>query len=95
MEMEAGQLANKGSETNIIGPQPFFGYSSMKYKTDLNELSEQRNKDHTSDLPSDSHAKRFLSYSNKRTEQILNLTKTEIKTLTGKKYTRFPKSCPA
>jgi hypothetical protein len=36
--------------------------------------------EHFSDLPSDSLAKRFLSYS---TKQILNLTKTEIKTLTG------------
>jgi hypothetical protein len=55
----------------------------MKYKTDLNEWMEQRKMEHFSDLPSDSLAKRFLSYSNKRTEQILNLTKTEIKTLTG------------
>jgi hypothetical protein len=60
---------------NLIGwPQsePFFGDSSIKYKPDLNEW-----------IPSDSLAKHFLSYSNKRTEQILNLTKTEIKTLTG------------
>jgi hypothetical protein len=35
-----------------------------------------------SDLPTDSVAKRFMSYSNKRTKQILNLSKTEIKTLT-------------
>jgi RNase H len=80
---EADQLANKGSETHFIGPEPFFGYSSMKYKTDLNEWIEQRKMEHFSDLPSDSLAKRFQSYSNKRTEQILNLTKTEIKTLTG------------
>jgi hypothetical protein len=39
--------------------------------------------EHFSDLPSESLAKRFLSYLNKRTDQILNLTKTEIKTLTG------------
>jgi ribonuclease HI len=34
---ETDQLVNKGSETHVIGPEPFFGYSSMKYKTDLNE----------------------------------------------------------
>jgi hypothetical protein len=51
----------------------------MKYRADLNEWIEQRQKDHFSDLSHDSLAKRFLSYSNKRTEQILNLTKTEIK----------------
>jgi hypothetical protein len=55
----------------------------MKYKTDPHEWIEQWKKDHFSDLPSDSLAKRLLSYSNKRTKQILNLTKTEIKTLTG------------
>jgi hypothetical protein len=33
--------------------EPFFGYSSMKYKTDLNEWIEQRKKDHFSDLPSE------------------------------------------
>jgi ribonuclease HI len=49
---EEDQLANKGSETNFIGPEPFFGYSSMKYKSDLNEWIEQRKKDHFSDLPS-------------------------------------------
>jgi ribonuclease HI len=27
---EAEQLANKGSETHFIGPEPFFGDSSMK-----------------------------------------------------------------
>jgi ribonuclease HI len=56
---EADQLANKGSKTHFIGPEPFFDYSSMKYKTDLNEWIEQRNKDRFSDLPSDSFAKRF------------------------------------
>jgi ribonuclease HI len=30
---EADQLANKGSETHFIGPEPFFGYSSMKYNS--------------------------------------------------------------
>jgi hypothetical protein len=60
---ESDQLANRGSEPYLIGPEPFFGYSSMKYKTDLNEWIEQRKKDHFSDLPSDSLAKRFLSYS--------------------------------
>jgi ribonuclease HI len=41
---EADQLANKSSETHFI--EPFFGYSSMKHKTDLNEWIEQRKKDH-------------------------------------------------
>jgi ribonuclease HI len=35
---EADQLANKGSETHLVGPEPFFRYSNMKYKTDLNDL---------------------------------------------------------
>jgi hypothetical protein len=48
---EADQLANKGSETHFTGPEPFFGYSSMKYKTDLNEWIEQRKMEHFSDLP--------------------------------------------
>jgi hypothetical protein len=55
----------------------------MKLKTDLNEWIEQRKKNHFSNLPSDSLAKRFLCYSNKRTEQILNLIKIEIKTHSG------------
>jgi hypothetical protein len=55
---EAHQLPNKGSETHFIGPEPFFGYSIMKYKTDLNDWIEQRKKDHFIDLPSDSLAKR-------------------------------------
>jgi hypothetical protein len=80
---DAVQLANKGSETHFIGPEPFFGYSIMKYKTDLNELIEQRKKDHFNDLPSGSLAKCFLSYSYKRTEPILNLPKLDIKTFTG------------
>jgi hypothetical protein len=53
---EVNQLANKESQTYFIGPEPFFGYSSIKYKTDLNEWIEQRKKDHFSDLPSDSLA---------------------------------------
>jgi hypothetical protein len=71
---ESDQLANKGSETHFIGPEPFSGYSSTKHKTDLNEWIEQRKKNHFSDLPSDSLAKRFLSHSDK----ILYLTKTEM-----------------
>jgi ribonuclease HI len=43
---EADQLANKRSETFFIEPEPFFRYSSMKYKTDLNEWIKQRKKDH-------------------------------------------------
>jgi RNase H len=53
---EADQLANKGSESHFIGHKPFFGYSSIKYKTDLNEWIEQRKMEHFSDLPSDSLA---------------------------------------
>jgi hypothetical protein len=44
---------------------------------------EQKKKDHFSDQPSNSLTKHVLSYSNKITKQILNLTKTEIKNLTG------------
>jgi hypothetical protein len=43
---ETGQL---WSETHFIGPEPFFGYSSIKYKTNLNEWIEQGKKDHFSE----------------------------------------------
>jgi ribonuclease HI len=35
--VEADQLANKGSAARFIGPEPFFGNISMKYKTDFND----------------------------------------------------------
>jgi RNase H len=56
---QADRLANKGSETHFIGSESFFGYSSMKYKIDPHEWIEQRKKDHFSDLPGDTLAKRI------------------------------------
>ena len=33
----ADQLANEGSDTYFIGPEPFFGYNNTKYKATLEE----------------------------------------------------------
>ena len=79
----ADQLANKGSETYFIGPEPFFGFNSSKHKRALNEWINERKCGHFDQLPANSLSRRFLDYSEKRTKMLLSLTKSEMKTVTG------------
>ena len=77
----ADQLANKGADTRFIGPEPCFCYNSNKHKRTLSEWIEHKKRIHFDNLPPNSLARKFLSYSSKRTELVLKLT--DIKTLTG------------
>jgi RNase H len=79
----ADQLANEGSDSYFIGPEPFFGYNNTKCKLILDEWILRRKKAHFETLPPNSLARRFLSYSSKRTQELLTLTKSELKTITG------------
>jgi hypothetical protein len=77
------QLANKGSETYFIGPEPFFWFNGSKYKREPAGWMDKRKSDHFDLLPENSLSRRFLDYSGKRTEMLLTLTKSELKTVTG------------
>jgi hypothetical protein len=44
---------------------------------------DKRKSDHFDLLPENSLSRRFLDYSGKRTEMLLTLTKSELKTVTG------------
>jgi hypothetical protein len=43
----------------------------------------KKKSDHFDLLPEDSLSRQFLDYSGKRTEMLLTLTKSELKTVTG------------
>lgn len=79
----ADKLANKGAESCFVGPEPFFGHNSSKHKKALEDWIVDRKKTHFNTLPTNSLSKQFLNYSSKRTNLILALTKSEIKTLAG------------
>jgi RNase H len=79
----ADQLANEGSDIYFIGPEPFLGYKKTKCKLILDEWMLRRKKAHFETLPLNSLARRFLSYSSKRTQELLTLTKSELKIITG------------
>jgi hypothetical protein len=79
----ADHFANKGAENFFIGPEPFFGFNGSKYKRELAGWMNQRKSDHFDLLPENSLSRRFLVYSGKRTEMLLTLTKSELKTVTG------------
>jgi RNase H len=80
----ADQLANKGAETYFIGPEPFFGFNGSKYKRELAGWMNKRKSDQFDLLHENSSlSRRFLDYSGKRTEMLLTLTKSELKTVTG------------
>jgi hypothetical protein len=78
----ADQLANKGAETYFIGPEPFFEFNGSKCKRELAGWMNKRKSDHFDLLPENSQSRGFLDYSGKRTEMLLTLTKSELKTVT-------------
>jgi hypothetical protein len=67
----ANKLANEGSDNYFIGPEPFFGYNNTKCKQILDEWILRRKKTHFEIFPLNSLARRFLSYSSKRTQELL------------------------
>jgi hypothetical protein len=47
----ANQLANKGSEARLIGPEPFFGYNNnTKYKTELKDWIDKRKRNNICEM---------------------------------------------
>jgi predicted transcriptional regulator len=40
------KLANKGTETRFIFPEPFISYNNTKYKTELKEWIDKRKRNH-------------------------------------------------
>jgi hypothetical protein len=79
----AAQLANKGTGTYFIGLEPLFGFNGFKYKRELAGWMNKRKSDYFDIFPENSLSRRFLDYSGKRTEMLLTLTKSELKTVTG------------
>jgi RNase H len=79
----ADQLANEGSDNYFIGSESFFRYNNTKCKLILDEWILRRKKAHFETFPPNSLARRFLSYSSKRTQGLLTLTKSELNTITG------------
>jgi hypothetical protein len=73
----------EGNEIADPDPEPFFGYNNTKYKQILDEWMLRRQKAHFETLPPNSLARRFMSYSSNRTQELLTLTKSELKTITG------------
>jgi hypothetical protein len=79
----ADQLANKGAGTYFIAPEPFFGFNDSKYKRELVGWMHKRKSDLFDLLHENSLSRRFLDYLGKRTEMLLTLTKSELKTVSG------------
>jgi ribonuclease HI len=65
----ADQLANEGSDNYFIGPEPFFGDNNTKCKLMLEEWIRKK-KAHFETLPPNLLARRFLSYSSRRTQEL-------------------------
>ena len=68
---KADELARKASETRFIGPEPFCGYCLSNFKLRLKEWEEEAKKQHFEGLSSNSHSRRFIEYSAKRTKEVL------------------------
>jgi hypothetical protein len=79
----ADQLGNEGSDHYFIGPESFFGYNNSKCKLMLDEWILRRKKAHVETLPPNSLARRCLNYSSKKTQELLTLTNSELKTITS------------
>jgi RNase H len=77
---KADQLAIEGSDNYCIGPEPF--NNNTKCKLILDEWILRKKKAHFEILPPNLLARRFLSYSSKRTQKLLTLTKSNLKTIT-------------
>jgi RNase H len=75
----ADQLANEGSDNYFISSEPFFGYNNIKYKLMLEEWILRKKKAHFETLPPNPLARRFLSYSSKKSQELLTLIKSELK----------------
>ncbi|XP_052562529.1 uncharacterized protein LOC128092544 [Culex pipiens pallens] len=79
----ADSLARKGSETDFIGPEPFFGVPdcSMKMELKIWELSTVKFIWNTTDTSR--QAKRFIFPNEKSSRELLKLDKKNFRVITG------------
>lgn len=80
---EADRLANIGSATKLIGPEPFCGRPKEYSKLILRRTIEQEHKSYWNSLPRLRTSKKFIIPQKIKVDKLLNLSKKDIRTLTG------------
>ena len=79
----ADELAREGSQGPFIGPEPRFGFGPSNYKEYINGwVSREKNK-HFRTLPVNSMSRDFIRYDDRRTRQLMNLNRNEVRIVTG------------
>lgn len=79
----ADELARTGSDQPFIGPEPSFGLSDSCLKVRLMEWVELEKTKHFNSLSPSSHSRFFINYSKKRTQEVLELSKEELRMYVG------------
>lgn len=86
----ADELARAGAEQPFIGPEPFCGTSRSHLMEELREWENDVKNNYWNNIPGIRQGKRFLAFSKKKAKEVLTLSKTELRTLTG----LFTGHCP-
>lgn len=79
----ADALAREGSARSFIGPEPFGAFPRSHQAKEIQKWEEKRKKAHWRTTQGLRQSKIFLNHSNSYTEKVLDLSKTELKTITG------------
>lgn len=79
----ADELAKKGADGSLIGPEPFCGYSLSHFKTLFTQWERRKMTQHWLTSPIGSHSRDFVFCSKKRANEVLQLSKPDLKTLVG------------
>ena len=80
---KADELAKKGATNPFVGPEPFCGVPKSHFTLKIRHWEDQMKDSHWKSLPGLNQAKRFITCSPKRANQMLSLNKVDLRLLTG------------
>lgn len=80
---EADRLAKEGATTKFIGPEPFCGKPRGHSKLIIHRWVEQEHRLYWNRLPGLKVSKKFIQPQKLKVDKLLNLSKKDIRTLTG------------
>ncbi|XP_050294284.1 uncharacterized protein LOC126734631 [Anthonomus grandis grandis] len=80
---EADRLAKKGAQTPYYGPEPYCGLMKTHITEDLNRWEKEQLLSHWRRAPGLRQAKKFITTSRKRAEQLRDMNRSDIRTAVG------------
>lgn len=79
----ADRLAKEGADSRFVGPEPYFGIPKCHIRKAVQQWEEQEKSSYWNLIPGQKQAKRFINPSSKRTKELIELSKPELRHITG------------